>query len=142
MATANGTACVWGISSTNLTSGTGVLRWNSQNHSRASELLENRDRDGEVIGVVQWNKNTTLEADLYPSGTSLANAQNANVSAIDVGNVLAIIDTTDTVVGATSTGRSYLVTDVRRTKSNTDKTVLSVTLRRWDGITDYTSINL
>ena len=145
MATQYGAPCRWGIDSTNLTAGTGVLRWTSQSYTREVEVAENRDRDGEVVGAVAYNTTESLEAELFPSSAaggsgSLANAASALVNLPVPGNIVAVIDATDTNVGAAGPGgKVWFVRSVRANRSSTGAVTASLTLARWGGIASYTA---
>ena len=144
MATQYGAPCRWGIDSTNLTAGTGVLRWTSQSYTRETEVAENRDVNGDVVGAVAYNTTESLEAELFPSATTpsggLAMAASALVNLPVPGNTVAVIDATDTNVGAAGPGgKVWFVRSVRANRSSTGAVTASLTLARWGGIASYTA---
>jgi hypothetical protein len=136
MATQKGIGVVWGIGTNNVTAGTGVLRPTQQALAKDIEMIEHRDTTGEVVGTTTFNGTRTLELDVYPAGTTLANATDAAINIPAPGSTVALTDTNDTEIGTT-----WLVTASSKRKTNTDKTVVTLSLKRWDGISTYTTIS-
>jgi len=136
MATQKGIGVVWGIGTNNVTAGTGVLRPTQQALAKDIEMIEHRDTTGEVVGTTTFNGTRTLELDVYPAGTTLANATDAAINIPAPGSTVALTDANDTEIGTT-----WLVTASSKRKTNTDKTVVTLSLKRWDGISTYTTIS-
>lgn len=136
MATQKGIGVVWGIGTSNVTAGTGVLRPTQQALAKDIEIIEHRDNTGEVKGVTTFNGTRTLEIDLYPAGTTLAGATDAAINIPEPGSTVALTDSADTDIGTT-----WFVTASSKRKTNTDKTVATLSLKRWDGISTYTTIS-
>lgn len=135
--TQRGVGVVWGIttSSTPFT-GTGTFRHQSQQFSRTSDSDETRDSDGDVINVTTYNQQEELQMTVVPSGATLVAARSSNIVPTP-GSRVQIIDTLDTEVGASSPGKDYMVVSASKSKSNTGKSTIEMTLKRWGGITSY-----
>lgn len=136
MATQKGIGVVWGIGTSNITAGTGVLRPTQQALAKDIEIVEHRDTSGEVIGTTTFNGTRTLELDVYPAGSSLANAADAAVNVPAPGSTVALTDSGDSEINAT-----WMVLSASKRKTNNDKTVVTMSLKRWDGISSYTTIS-
>jgi hypothetical protein len=135
-----GLGVVWGISSTPLAIGTGVIVFTSQTVGSESDEVEHRNSLGEVAGITTFNVRETLEATVYPSSTTAPNntiaaAVSANVLP-KAGSNLVIVDSADADVGKT-----WHVVSATKTKSNEDKVSFNVSLRRYAGITNYTALS-
>lgn len=140
MAIQKGIGVVWGIGTTDLAAGTGVLRLTGENYSRDKEFVEHRGTDGEHVGVTSFGGTTTLELDVYPASDTasptLAEAVNANINLPTVGATVTLTDSADTDIAG-----DWLCVAVGKRKTNTDKTVATVSLKRWTGISSYTTVS-
>jgi hypothetical protein len=129
-------AVVWGIGTTDITVGTGqILRINGQTYSRESEMVEHRSTSGEVVGRTRFNFTKRLELEVYPSGTTVANALTAMLGAPEVGDAVAITDSVDTDINGT-----YECMEASRPKSPTEKVMIRLVLLKNDGFTAGTPI--
>lgn len=133
-----GIGVVWGISTSNITAGSGVLRQTSQAYTEDAEVIEHRSTSGEVIGLTHFNQTKTVELDVYPaspdSGT-LANANSALVNMPSPGDTVTLTDTTDTDVAG-----AYTVMSAAKNKSTSDKVSFRLSLKRYAGFTPGTAI--
>lgn len=136
--TQRGVGVVWGISTSGVTySGSGTLRHQSQQFSRSADSDETRDELGEVINVTTYNQQQELQLTVVPSGSTMAAAKSSNIVPVP-GEKILIIDSVDTEVGAASPGKEYMVVSASKSKSNTGKTTIEITAKRWTGISSYT----
>lgn len=137
MATQKGIGVVWGIGTSNLTTtGTGILRPNRQGLSDTQETSEHRDENGEVKGVTLFNRTKTVTLDVYPAGATLANAAAALTNRPAPGDVITLVDSTDTQLAG-----DYLVTGVEVNKEPTSKVAFTITAIRHSGVSSYTTIS-
>lgn len=141
MATQRGIGVVWGIGTTNITAGTGLLRHTGQSLSRDVEMVEHRGTDGDFIGVTTFAGTKTLELDVYPAGDAggsgdIAKAVNANVNIPAPGSTVTLTDSADSDIAGT-----WLVTASGKRKTNTDKTVVTLSLKQWNTVASYTTIS-
>lgn len=124
---------VWGISTTNPTvggGGVGILRQTGQSYTEDAEMVEHRDTDGDVIGLTHFNQTQTLELDVYPAGTTLANARTALVNMPSPGDLVTLVDSTDTDIAG-----AYIVMSAAKNKSSTDKVSFRLSLKRYSAFT-------
>lgn len=136
MATQKGIGVVWGIGTANLTAGQGLLRPTQQSLGKDVELIEHRDTVGEVKGLTTFNSTTTLEMDVYPAdNASIADAEDAAENFPAPGTPVTLTDTTDSEIN----GEWLVITSTKR-KTNNDKTIGTLSLKRWAGISSYTTI--
>lgn len=138
-----GAAVVWGITTTGITfSGTTHTgsQWISQTQEAGLEADsdETRDQLGEVINRTTYNQQKTLSITVIPSSTTLSAAASQSVLPTP-GSEVKVIDT-DTNVGAGSPGTSYECQTASYSKTNTGKATISMTLKRWAGISTYTQV--
>lgn len=136
MATQKGIGVVWGIGTTNVTAGTGVLRPTQQALGKDIELIEHRDTTGEVVGTTTFNATQTLEIDIYPAGSTLAAAADAAVNFPAPGATVALTDSGDSEINGT-----WLVTASSKRKTNTDKTIGTISCKKWAGVSSYNTIS-
>lgn len=136
MATQNGIGVSWGIGTTNITAGYGVLRNTGQSLSKDIELIEHRDTSGEVVGTTTFNATQALELDVYPAGTTLATAADALVNFPTPGSTVALTDSGDAEINGT-----WLVVSSSKRKTNTDKVIGTLSLKKWAEISSYTTIS-
>ena len=136
MATQKGIGVSWGIGTTNITAGAGVLRNTGQSLSKEVELIEHRDTSGEVKGVTTFNATQGLELDVYPAGTTLATAAEALVSFPAPGSAVTLTDSGDSEIAG-----EWMVVSSSKRKTNTDKVIGTLSLKKWAGISSYTTIS-
>lgn len=130
-----GVAVVWGIGTTDITVATGkILRINGQTYTRESEMTEHRSTSGEVIGRSRWNFTKSVELEVYPSGTTIANAVDAMIGVPAVGTAVTIAETFGAVTDTGIAGTYELMSAVRST-SPTDKASIRMTLLQNAGFT-------
>lgn len=130
MPTYQGIGVVWGISTGNITAGSGVLRPTSQTYTENAEMIEHRDTTGEVIGHTFFNQTKEIELDVYPASSTLANAVSALVAMPSPGDTVTLTDTTDTDVAG-----AYTVISAAKNKSVTDKASFRLSLKKYAGFT-------
>lgn len=136
MATQKGIGVSWGIGTTSVTAGTGVLRHTGQSLTKDIELVEHRDTSGEVVGTTTFNATQSLELDVYPAGTTLATAADALVNFPAPGSTVTLTDSGDAEIDGV-----WLVTASSKRKTNTDKVIGTLSLKNWAGISSYTTIS-
>jgi hypothetical protein len=129
-------AVVWGIGTTDITVGTGqILRINSQTYSRESEMVEHRSTSGEVVGRTRFNFTKRVELEVYPSASTVANANAAMLAAPEVGDAVTLTDSVDTDISG-----AYEVMEASRPKSPTEKVMIRLVLLKNEGFTPGTPI--
>jgi len=126
---------VWGITTTNPSAGAGVLRQTSQTYTEDAEVIEHRDTNGEVVGLTHFNQTKTLELDVYPAGTTLANAKEACEAMPNVGATVTLTDSGDTDIAG-----AYTVMSAAKNKSTSDKVSFRLSLKKYAGFTPGTAI--
>lgn len=141
MATQKGIGVVWGIGTTEITAGTGRLRHTGQTLGKDTEISEHRNEAGDFIGVTSFAGTQTLELEVYPAGVAtasgdLAKAVSASVNIPTPGSTVSLTDSADTDVAGT-----WYVTASSKRRSNTDKVVVNLSLKRWNTIADYTTVS-
>ena len=138
MPTYQGIGVVWGISTGNITAGSGVLRQTGQTYTEEAEMIEHRNTAGEVVGLTHFNQTKTIELDVYPaspdSGT-LANANTALVNMPNIGQTVTLVDATDTDVAG-----AYTCMAASKNKTVTDKVSFRLTLKKYAGFTPGSAI--
>jgi hypothetical protein len=131
MAQHQNVAVVWGIGTTDITVGTGlILRINGQTYSRESEMVEHRSTSGEVIGRTRFNFTKRVELEVYPTASTVANANAAMLAAPEVGEAVTLTDSVDTDISGV-----YEVMEASRPKSPTEKVMIRLVLLRNEGFT-------
>lgn len=136
MATQRGIGVVWGIGTANLTAGLGILRPTQQALGKELELIEHRDNTGEVKGVTTFSSTTTLEMDVYPAdNASISDAEDAAENFPTPGLPVTLTDTMDSEING-----DWLVISSTKRKTNNDKTIGTLSLKRWAGISSLTAI--
>lgn len=133
MPTYQGIGVVWGISTGNITAGSGVLRPTSQTYTEDAEMIEHRNTAGEVIGLTFFNQTQTVELDVYPASSTLANANSALVNMPSPGDTVTLTDATDTDVAGV-----YTVMSASKNKSTSDKVSFRLTLKMYDQNNTFT----
>lgn len=134
-ATNRGVGVIWGVTSSNPVAGSGVLRQTGRDFNYAISKVDHTDRDGSVVGCTVFDGLKNLTLDVYPAGTSNAQAADAVANAPTPGSTMTITDSTDAIVAGT-----YLVTAVSRRQSNSEKYLFTVTLEKYDGAS-YSTIS-
>lgn len=136
--TQRGVGVVWGISTTDVNyTGSGTLRIQSETFNRTADSDETRDEYGEVINVTTYNQQQELQLSVVPSGSTMAAAKTSNIVPTP-GEKISIVDADDTTIGAASSGKDYMVVSASMNKTNTGKTTIEMTIKRWAGISSYT----
>lgn len=126
-----GIAVVWGIGTTDLTVAAGkVLRINNQTYTPDSEMMEHRNTSGEVIGRSRWNFTKTVEIEVYPSGTSIANALDAMIGTPAIGTAVTLAEATNTGISGV-----YEVMAAVRSTEPTTRASIRMTLLQNAGFT-------
>ena len=138
-----GAAVVWGITTTGIaysgTTHTGS-QWisQSQESGREADHDETRDQLGEVVNRTTYNRQVTLSITVIPSSTTLSAAASQSVLPLP-GTEVSVIDT-DSNIGASDPGTSYECQTSGYSKTNTGKATITMTLKRWAGISAYTPV--
>jgi hypothetical protein len=139
MPTQKGIGVVWGVSTGAITAGTGRLLHTGQSLSEDIEISEHRDNSGEFIGVSTFAGTKTLELEVYPasavSSPTVAQSANAMISCPVPGDKVTLTDSTDGDVAG-----DWMVISASRRKSNTDKVTITMSLKRWNGLTSYDTV--
>lgn len=140
MATQKGIGVVWGIGTTEITAGTGRLRHTGQTLGKDVEISEHRNETGDFIGVTSFAGTQTLELEVYVAGTGTASGDLARAAnaAINIPAPESIVSLTD--ADTDINGDWYVVASSKR-KSNTEKTVVTLSLKRWNNIGSYTTVS-
>jgi len=137
-----GVGVVWGISSSPVVIGTGSAVVTSQTFGSESDEVEHRNALGVVVGITTFNRRQTMELTVYPSGATIAAIGTSNILP-KAGETVKVIDADDLDVGAAASpnnGKEWHVVSATKTKSNEDKMTFNLSLRRYDGITNYTAL--
>jgi hypothetical protein len=134
-----GCAVVWGISSGNITTGTGIWRHSGQNVAKEAERVEHKDGvTGDTIGYTVFDQRKTLELTVYPANASgstpKAQAISANVLP-QPGDAMTVTDASDTDING-----AWSVVSASKVRSNSDKVIFTVSLVRHAGVTSVTPI--
>ena len=94
MATTQGTAIVWGVSTTNMTGFSAAVSsgytFTGEDWANEKDKVEVKDGDGEIKTVYYYNSRATLGLKCYPSGSS-ASATSTPV----IGEKVAVSSATD-----------------------------------------------
>lgn len=140
MPTQKGIGVVWGVSTGALTAGTGRLIHTGQSLSEDIEIAEHRDSTGEFIGVSTFAGTKTVELEVYPasnaSSPTVAQSANAMISCPVPGDAVTLTDSTDTDING-----EWLCVSATRRKTNTDKVAITMSLKRWNGVSSYTTVS-
>lgn len=136
MATQKGIGVVWGIGTTELSAGTGKLKPVSESYGADKEFIEHRDTEGEYLGCTSFAGTKTLELEFYPAGSTLAFATNAAINVPLPGVVVSLTDSADSDING-----DWICVSFTKRKTNTDKLVGTLSLKRWNGIGNYTTIS-
>ena len=130
--THNGIGVVWGITQTGgtiqLGTATGIGRIVSENITSDSKTMEHLDGNGDLIGVCFYDQRTTIELEVYPSGSTLSNAQGGLNACPKPGDTVVLTDLYLDRVGKTATNYLCMASSIR--ESNTDRVTISMTLTK------------
>jgi hypothetical protein len=139
MPTQKGIGVVWGVSTGAIVVGGGRLIHSGQSLSEDIEISEHRDNSGEFIGVSTFAGTKTLELEVYPasavSSPTVAQSAAAMVACPVPGEKVTLTDSTDGDVNG-----DWMVISASRRKSNTDKVTITMSLKRWNGLTSYDTV--
>jgi len=139
--TNRGIAVLWGITVDGMSvNGAAVtnassIRYASQGLSRSTGSMEHVDNNGEVIGFTTYNQTSQLSLECYPSQSTLAAARTLRGALPVPGDRVTLADSAD---ASNPIAGEYICDSAEYRTSNSDKVTISLTLRRWAGITDYT----
>lgn len=107
----------------------------SSTFTREADEQEIRDYEGEVVNLTIYNKRNTLEIEVIPVGTTLANARTANVCP-DYGDLVTISDNdgghTQLDASATSNTGKYICVGSSQASTNTGETRINMSLRVYE----------
>jgi len=138
----SGIGVVWGISSSSasgtagqITLGTGIGRIVSETITNDVKNMEHLNGNGELVGVTFYDDRTQIELEVYPSASTLANARNAANACPLPGSTVVLADAIFTTAIGSGAGSTFLCMASSVRESNTDKTVLSMTLVKAPGMT-------
>ena len=130
---------VWGVSTGAIVAGGGRLLHTGQSLSEDIEISEHRNESGEFIGVTTFAGTKTLELEVYPasavSSPTVAQSAEAMVACPVPGEKVTLSDSTDTDVNG-----DWMAISASRRKSNTDKVTITMSLKRWNGLTSYDTV--
>lgn len=130
---------VWGVSTGAIVAGGGRLLHTGQSLSEDIEVSEHRNESGEFIGVTTFAGTKTLELEVYPasavSSPTVAQSAAAMVACPVPGEKVTLSDSTDGDVNG-----DWMVISASRRKSNTDKVTITMSLKRWNGLTSYDTV--
>lgn len=132
MASFRGIACQWGISTTAIansgtTIGTGVILMpTGQDLEKSFKSDELMARDGEIAGLVFFDKRQSLGLNLYPSATTIANANAAAL--VSPGDVLTLTDADTDMSGFSG---KWIVRKASKAKRADGKVVWNISVEQY-----------
>jgi len=128
----------------------GKWRFTGQSVSKAGETVQLRDESGATIGQVISDRNREISLTCYPSGSTLAKANAANVLPA-IGDRAVVkephgANTFDGDLGSKAQSSSYryhnyIVTSASKAKSQSDVVSFDVTLQRFDSNNETTGVD-
>ena len=128
----NGFGCVWGVSTTKIDTDPSAGISSGQLFPLEEDLTITRQSDpnfdpptGAVIGETWFRKESNLRVRLYPAGSTLTEALNANNQVIEPGQELTIVDTSNPEIG-----KAWTVVEVGKARRHQEKAYWDLTLRR------------
>lgn len=137
----SGIGVVWGISTSSgsgtagqITLGTGIGRIVSETITNDSKNVEHLNGNGELVGVTFYDNRTQIELEVYPSSTTISNARDAANACPLPGSAVILADAVFTTAIGSGAGTSFLCMASSVRESNSDKTVLSMTLVKAPGM--------
>jgi len=129
MATTQGTAIVWGVSSTNMTGFTaavsGAYTFTGEDHASEADKVELKDANGEIKSIYFYNGRSTLSLKCYPSGAS---ASATSLPAI--GELVTVTSSTDSDVAG-----DWICDSVSKSRKQDGIVEFDVGLISYDGVT-------
>jgi hypothetical protein len=129
MATTQGTAIVWGVSTTNLTGFTaavsGAYTVTGEDVASEADSVELKDRNGEIASVYYYNGRTTLSLKCYPSGAS------ASATALpSIGEKVAVAAATDSDIAG-----DWICNSISKARTSEGIVEFDIGLISYDGVT-------
>ena len=129
MATTQGTAIVWGVSSTDMTgftaAVTGGYTFTGEDVSFENDKVELKDRNGEIKSVYYYNGRKTLSLKCYPSGAS------ADATALPtIGEMVTVASSTDSDIAG-----NWIAESVSKARTQEGIVEFDLTLVDYDGVT-------
>ena len=133
-ATVKGLGVAWGITTTGYAYTGSATALNvkdiEQTLTKDAEVVESRDADGDVNGLVFFNPTTELSLRVYPSAVSgtntLANARTQAAALPAIGDKFTVTDSDDA-----SLAGDYVVMRVGKTRSVTNRVEFDLTVKKW-----------
>jgi hypothetical protein len=127
----NSKVVVWGnnigVAYTDMTSSENLPQ--TSTFGRDGDEAEIRDAEGEVQTHITYNKTETLEIEVIPIGTTLANAKANNVCPTK-GELITV---TDTGSAHTDLASAYWIClNATQTASNTSEVRISISMKKYD----------
>jgi len=110
----------------------------SQSLTRNTDSTEHKDGNGEVIGLSTYNQSQDLEVECYPTGTTIANARTLRDALPTPGDRVTMLDSVD---ANDPMATDFICTAASYRKSNSDKAIYTLTLKRYTGITSYAAVS-
>lgn len=143
-----GRGLVWGITTTGMEkngvaiTNASAIVYQSQSLTRNTDSTEHKDGNGEVVGLTTYNQSQDLEVECYPTGTT---AGTATADARTLRNLLPNpgdrVTMLDTVDASDPIKTDFICTGASYRKSNSDKAIITLTLKRYTGITSYAAVS-
>jgi len=129
MATTQGTAIVWGVSTTNMTGFTaavsGGYTFSGEDWAEEKDKVELKDKSGEIKTVYYYNTRKTLSLKCYPSG------DNASATSTPlVGEQVAVSSATDSDISG-----DWICDSISKARSQDGVVEFDIGLVSYDGIT-------
>lgn len=132
MGIARGFAPQFGVQVANVTVGTGHIVPFGATVRYVSQKEDFPDAAGETVGQYFWNHKFEATIEVYPAGTSAANANSAALLAggsgqtFQPGKTIAIVASNDSDLNAT-----WVINDASKTKSTTGRTTHTLAIERF-----------
>lgn len=130
--TIRGIAVFWALGSSLTATGTGMGTFLPQSADfdvMADIDVKIPDYKGETIGRVFADQKQTLKLEVIPTGATIAAAQAASILPVP-GAVITVVDTVDTEVSGTQSGKYLFIRGSKR-RSNTDVVKLTFELEQY-----------
>ena len=132
MATTQGTAIIWGVSSTNMTgfsaAVSGGYTFTGEDLAQEADKVELKDRNGEIKTVYYYNGRVTLGLKCYPSGES-AGATSTPV----IGEKVSVYAATDSDIAG-----DWICDSISKARTQDGVIEFDIGLVNYDGITPAT----
>lgn len=128
MGIARGFAPQFGVQVNNITVGSGWLTPVGATVRYTSQREDFADGSGETVGQYFWNHKLEATIDVFPLGTSAANANTAAIisTAFQTGKTVALTAANDSDLNST-----WVITDASKTKREGGRTTHSLTIERF-----------